>query len=73
MQGLAESIAERWLNDPDLGEHISLLGPSGNIAEGLQKYVDYGAKLLILRPIDQMHDQLEHLALVMGMRQEFDI
>jgi hypothetical protein len=29
--------------------------------------------LIVLNPVDDLLDQVEHLALVMGMRQEFEI
>mgnify|MGYP002817301323 FL=1 len=57
----------------DLGERVSLRGPSSVIVEGLQQIVDAGANMLILNPVDELLDQIEHLALIMGMRQEFEI
>ena len=57
----------------DLGERVSLRGPSSVIVEGLQQIVDAGANMLILNPVDELLDQIEHLALIVGMRQEFEI
>ena len=65
--------AGHQIGDADLGERGSLRGPSSVIAAGLQEIVDAGADLVVLNPVDDLLDQVEHLALVMGMRQEFEI
>ncbi len=65
--------AGRSIMNADLGERVALLGPSSVVAPGLQEIVDAGADLLVLNPVDDLLDQVEHLALVMGMRQHFEI
>ena len=65
--------AGHQIGDANLGERGSLRGPSSVIAAGLQEIVDAGADLVVLNPVDELLDQVEHLALVMGMRQEFEI
>lgn len=65
--------AGHQIGNADLGERVSLRGPSSVIAAGLQEIVDEGADLVVLNPVDELLDQVEHLALVMGMRQEFEI
>jgi hypothetical protein len=65
--------AGHQIGNADLGERGSLRGPSSVIAEGLQEIVDEGADLVVLNPVDDLLDQMEHLALVMGMRQQFEI
>ena len=65
--------AGRSIMNADLGERVSLRGPSSVVAAGLQEIVDTGANLVVLNPVDDLLDQVEHLALVMGMRQDFEI
>ena len=62
--------AERSIGNADLGERVSLRGPSGEIAAGLQEIVGAGADLLVLNPVDDLLTQVEHLALVMGLEND---
>ena len=54
----------------DLGERVSLRGPSSEIATGLREIVGAGADLLVLNPVDEFLEQVEHLALVMGLEND---
>ena len=62
--------AERSIMNADLGERVSLRGPSSEIAAGLQEIVGAGADLLVLNPVDDLLTQVEHLALVMGLEND---
>ena len=62
--------AERSIMNADLGERVSLRGPSSEVAAGLQEIVDAGADLLVLNPVDDLLVQVEHLALVMGLEND---
>ena len=62
--------AERSIMNADLGERVSLRGPSGDVAAGLQEIVDAGADLVVLDPVDDLLAQVEHLALVMGLEND---
>ena len=62
--------AERSIMNADLGERVSLRGPSSEIAAGLQEIVGAGADLLVLNPVDDFLEQVEHLALVMGLEND---
>ena len=62
--------AERSIMNADLGERVSLRGPSGEVAAGLQEIVDAGADLVVLNPVDDLLAQVEHLALVMGLEND---
>ena len=62
--------AERSIGNADLGERVSLRGPSSEIAAGLQEIVGAGADLLVLNPVDDFLTQVEHLALVMGLEND---
>ena len=62
--------AERSIMNADLGERVSLRGPSSEVAAGLQEIIDAGADLLVLNPVDDLLAQVEHLALVMGLEND---